>query len=422
LRPEVQSVKAEKQNMELIINNHRYSVSQPPLGRGGEGEIYPLNNDYVVKVYHSDVLNDERRQKVLSLCNAYQSNMAQLGGDSFAFPQYEAYENQATFQSIVGFSMSYFKNCFPLPDIKYDLNTEQFRTAGGNKFNDQQAIEFIYQMFERLELLHKSRIVLGDVNQNNILCDFSESKPKPIFIDLDSAQFGQFYCAPAFSEDYIDPLVVQQGKNPNGSYMYSSESDVFSISCIAYYFFCGYHPFYLRSHPPSDIVENKQKGISMIRCCRGDGVNYLYSLGIEYLPKLNEKVEKRIENLSALDKTLADFFISVFVRNERDNLVYSLPMNDARNPRFTFFRESGFGDVIEREKKKREMAKLENLQKTSKKQAHHSDRMGINDILSKMSGRKGTQPKKQFYHDPRELTLFLNHYYGPDLKKIFQSV
>ncbi|OQX23999.1 MAG: hypothetical protein BWK80_23105 [Desulfobacteraceae bacterium IS3] len=406
--------------MELVINNYRYSVSQP-LGGGGEGEIYPLNNDYVVKVYHSDMLNDERQQKVLSLCNAYQSNMSQLGGDSFAFPQYEAYENQAIFQSIVGFSMSYFKNCFPLPDLNYDLNTEQFRTAG--KFDDRQAIEFIYQMFDLLERLHKSRIVLGDVNPNNILCDFSSSKPKPVFIDLDSAQFGQFYCAPAFSEDYIDPLVVQQGKNPNGSYMYSSESDVFSLSCISYYFFCGSHPFNLRSRPPSDIVENKQRGISLIRCCRGDGVNYLHSLGIEYLPKPNEKVEKRIETLANLDKNLADFFISVFVRNERDNLVYSLPMNDARNPRSAFFRESGFGDVIEREKKKREMAKLENLQKNSKKQilSHRLDKMGISDILSKLSGKTKNQLKKQFYQDPVELTLFLNHY-GLDCKELFQSV
>jgi hypothetical protein len=169
-------------------------------------------------------------------------------------------------------------------------------------------------------------------------------------------------------------------------------------------------------------VENKQKGISLIRCCRGDGVNYLHSLGIEYLTKPNEKTEKRIETLAALDKNLADFFISVFVKNERDNLVYSLPMNDARNPRSAFFRESGFSDVIEREKKKREIATLENLQKTKKQVlSHHLDKTGINDILSKISGKKATQPKKQFYHDPVELTLFLNHY-GLDFKNSFQSV
>ncbi len=408
--------------MKLIINDYRYSVTQP-LDGGGEGEIYPLNNDYVAKVYHSDVLNDERQQKVLSLCNAYQSNMAQLGGDCFAFPQYEAYENQAIFQSIVGFSMSYFKNCLPLLDLKYDIKAGQFCKSGKNQFDDGQSIEFIYQLFELLERLHKARIVLGDLNPDNILCDFASSKPKPVFVDLDSAQFGQFYCAPMDKEDYIDPLVVQQGKNPNGSYMYSSESDVFSLSCISYYFFCGSHPFNLRSRPPSDIVENKQRGISLIRCCRGDGVNYLHSLGIEYLPKPNEKVEKRIEVLSKLDRNLADFFISVFVRNERDNLVYSLPINDARNPRSAFFRESGFADVIEREKKKREMAKLENLQKNSKKQVlshHRLDKTGIKDILSTLSGKKSNQPKKQFYRDPVELTLFLNHY-GLDYKEIFQS-
>jgi len=409
--------------MELVINNYTYSVNQP-LGGGGEGEIYPLNNDYVVKVYHSEVLNDERQQKVLSLCNAYQGNMAQLGGDYFAFPQYEAYENQAIFQSIVGFSMSYFKSCLPLTNFNYDLKAEQFRTEGSNQFDDRQSIEFIYQMFDLLERLHKSRIVLGDVNPDNILCDFSSSKPKPVYIDLDSAQFGQFYCAPVFREKYIDPLIVNQGKNPNGSYMYSSESDVFSLAYISYEFFCGSPPFKVSMRPPAIEEENKQRGISLIRCCRGDGVNYLHSLGIEYSPKPNEKVEKRIETLAKLDKQLADFFISIFITNERDNLVYYLPMNDIRNPRSAFFRESGFAAVIELEKKKREIAKLEKLQKNSKKQvtSHRlPDKMGINNILSKLSGKTRNQPKKQVYQDPLELTLFLNHY-GLDYKKLFQSV
>jgi len=152
-------------------------------------------------------------------------------------------------------------------------------------------------------------------------------------------------------------------------------------------------------------------------------VNYLHSLGIEYLPKPNEKFEKRIETLAALDKNLADFFISVFVRNERENLVYSLPMSDKRNPKYALFSEIGLWKTIELEKKKQEMAKLKNLQKTSKKQvlSHHLDKTGISDILSKLSGKKATQSGKQIYRDPAELTLFLNHY-GFNCNTLFQSV
>lgn len=393
--------------MEVIIDKSRYTLSQPIAG-GGEGEVYALTDDFAVKVYHSDILEQspERKQKVLSLCNAYLNNVSQFGQEHFAFPQHPAHKKNLLFNDIIGFSMPFFKNCLHIVEFNYDINSGEFRSPSGYQFNDQTALEFIYDIFDLIGRLHKGGIILGDINPKNILCDWTSilGKPKPVFIDLDAVQFGQFDCAPAFSEDYIDPLIEKLGKKPNNSYMYSSESDIFSLACLAYSFFVGVHPYSIRTRPPCGMSDNKINKVSVIRFIE-EGESYLKSLGLEYLDgKNNRDIINRLKSLKNLDNNLYEFFVSVFSKDERKNLIFSLPINNPRNPKFVFFQESGIGKVLSDHKRKKEQILLQEKQKKLEAKA-----MPYNPTLQTTQIPRSKQPIR-LQPDPPEFILFIKNY------------
>lgn len=153
---------------------------------GGEGEIYELDQKFLAKIYYPDIINDERRFKVLSLCTSFSDNINHFGTDSFAFPQEPAYEDEENFEHVSGFSMSYFKDCSDLNDMCFDLlHLNDFQTQHGYKFDDTKAVDLIYNIFSVVDRLHKSRIILGDVNPGNIL--YNRNSGLPVIIDLDSA-------------------------------------------------------------------------------------------------------------------------------------------------------------------------------------------------------------------------------------------
>jgi hypothetical protein len=57
------------------------------LNAGGEGEIYNLPPEKLVKVYHEDQLTSSRQQKVLDLCSRYETYKGLFNQDQYAFPQ-----------------------------------------------------------------------------------------------------------------------------------------------------------------------------------------------------------------------------------------------------------------------------------------------------------------------------------------------
>ncbi|OQW91786.1 MAG: hypothetical protein BWK78_03570 [Thiotrichaceae bacterium IS1] len=392
--------------MELIINNRSYAVNQP-FDKGGEAEIYQLNDDFAAKVYHSHILTDERKQKVLALCTAYDTNISQFGQTAFAFPQFPAYTDRTDIDHLNGFSMSYFKGCPPLTEGFYDLTAFEFRSKASYQFDDKSAINFIYDIFEHAYRLHKAKIVLGDINSKNILCNFHSARPQPIFVDLDAAQIAEFDCTAVYTEDYLDPLVEKQGKKPNGSYFYSSESDIFSLACLCYQFFVGAHPFYMRSHPPHPKEENMSEGISILRYLKEP--EYFATKGIEYFSHPENQIkEERLKILERLDPGLFNFFVAVFVKNERTNLIFSLPSQDPRNPRSLFLKECGIEKSLGEIKYKQRQEKQKRLEAKATK-----------FYVPKSDIQKVVRPRKP-QADPPELTLFLKQY-GIDYSQLLKG-
>jgi serine/threonine protein kinase len=404
--------------MQLIVNAERYNDPSPLNLMGGEGELYALNTENVAKVYHEEIRSDERKRKVLALCNSFQNDAAKGGATSVAFPQFPAYELVVSLDTLVGFSMRWFKNCPAIVALGYDLSKNAFNEDKGVCFDKNSALGFVYNAFEAVDQLHQARIVLGDVNPANIL--YNPATRRPVIIDVDSAQIGSFAC-PATHELYNDPRLQQRGKSLGGGLTFDAGTDTFALAVVCFEFLVGVRPYQLYVTPtnPRGEVENKLKGISSIKCFEV-GRHCLSGLGVTYLdcPE-NQAVESRLAQLKTEDRRLYDFFVGIFVHDERENLLFSLPLMDPRHPGNRFLVESGFKKVVDDEAKKRQQyAAVQTRQGVVQRPTALPD-SGFRKVIDSlgMKTKASTATKKPVASrkppprvDPVGFNLFLQHF------------
>lgn len=406
--------------MVTIIGGDKYSLDKPIDG-GAEGEIYELDQKSLAKIYYPNIINNERRFKVLSLYTSFSDNINHFGTDSFAFPQEPAYEDEENFEHVSGFSMSYFKDCSDLNDVCFDLlHLNDFQTRHGYKFDNAKAVDIIYTIFSVVDRLHKSRIILGDVNPGNIL--YNRNSGLPVIIDLDSAQIGRLRCL-AYSDEYLDPLIQEQGKDCQGRYTYNFESDIFSIACVCYEFFVGANPFFVQTKPPNNIPHNKENGICSLRFYHGstpvlNGVQYLST-------EANNNIETRLEELQVKYPELFEFFVSIFIDNSRTSLLHTLNRNDPRHPAYTFYSQSGFDNALKQvmgDRKKLIAKHKSSPQINQNVGSFVLPDSGFSKILRTMSVDQlsinhSVALKKNSDPDPKELAMFLSNY-GSDISEM----
>jgi len=190
---------------------------------------------------------------------------------------------------------------------------------------------------------------------------------------------------------------------------------------VCFEFLVGVRPYQLYITPtnPKGELENKQKGISNIKCFEL-GRDYLRQLGVAYLdcPE-NRAVESRLGQLKKEDRRLYDFFVGIFIQDERENLLFSLPLTDPRHPGNRFLIESGFKKVVDDEAKRRQQyAAVQTRQGAVQRPTALPD-SGFRTIIDSL-GLKTTAnaaPKKsvrgrtpQVRVDPAGFNLFLQHF------------
>lgn len=309
--------------LEIELNSSIYG--------GGEAEIYPLpRNDYLLKRYRDKLLTETRKEKVLDFCSRYETFKSFLKIGQYALPEAPAIE--VTNDNIVGFAM---RNMGKLPQIlSFKFDDNDFQTYKGFKLNDYGAIELIYNMYESLMQLHRANIILGDLNPTNILYDCD--KKCPVFVDIDSAQLGKYSCY-AYTQDYTDPIVEESGKNTDGSYVYNSNSDYFSLALICYELFIGANPYFFSTKPPEFPEVQKMNRRCLINFL--EDKNYANSIGMEFSfsHPINKKHIDRLKILESKDKVLYKYFSDTFCRDKRCNLLTQLPKDDKRNPCYTMY-------------------------------------------------------------------------------------
>lgn len=170
------------------------------IGTGGEADIYRLDPTTVLKLYkapsHADFQGmaaaklgarqrlDEQQRKLPEFPR-------QLSIEVVA-PRELAHDNSG---SIVGYTMPYVDGM----EVLMRLGQRDYRDSSG--IDGNQVIAVFRQLHRIVGRLHRSRVVIGDFNDLNVLTDGKQLR----LVDADSMQFGGFTCQ-TFTTRFVDPL------------------------------------------------------------------------------------------------------------------------------------------------------------------------------------------------------------------------
>lgn len=191
------------------------------IAAGGEGKIYehPTNKDMVVKVYHqtrgATFVNHLERLKSLSLAGAFTMR--------FVAPLNIYIDKQG---SCLGFDMQYVN----FNDYYLFNNLFNKGFCNSNGIDKAFKITLLKQLSDCLQMLHKRKTIIGDLNQYNI---FFSKKDGILFVDVDS-----------YSTDDSPPSGVLLDDIRDWTTMDINEStDIWAYDILAFWATTFCHPF-----------------------------------------------------------------------------------------------------------------------------------------------------------------------------------
>jgi serine/threonine protein kinase len=215
--------------MEIYLNRKKIKLSpQKAIGKGGEADVFDLGKGIAVKIFktpdHPDYQGFPHEQKAA----AYRIQEHQLKLPQFPhnLPQNVITPQQlATDQTgnkILGYTMTFLQGGIPL--LKY--SDRNFRTS--NNITQQNITNIFQQIHQTLSQIHQQQIVIGDLNDLNILINQNQ----PYFIDADSFQYSNFICR-VFTSRFVDPLLCDpQANQPILIKHHNHDSDWYAFNVI----------------------------------------------------------------------------------------------------------------------------------------------------------------------------------------------
>ena len=247
--------------------------------------------------------------------------------DQFAFPQKNALN--ADSQEYAGFSMRDLGRYPPLEDFVYE-DGKVIDELTGTELSEEEAVDLFMNMTYGVSLLHKNKIVLGDLNDRNILYDFD--RHMPLFVDIDSAQVDEYACDAA-SPAFLDPLVTTKrldgsADQANGAYEYSEESDIFALAVIAYRLLT-----YFRGKGSKGEEDNTRNKLFFMRLAKDAKLAQAEGFELED----NSAHMERLEEIRAKFPDIYAHFEDVFVNGKRERVTAKLPQDDYRHPDYADF-------------------------------------------------------------------------------------
>lgn len=297
--------------MNILINGKDYKLDQP-IKFGGEGEIHLIEYNgekKCIKIYDYEKRTPFNERKIITLINRFK-NM-NLGGieECIAYPEIPIYDS--TTKRFCGFLMKYFDNHIDLSDITYSNNTYSY---GETKINDSDILKIIDNLFFYLRVLHRAGFVLGDINPENIL--INKTTLIPAYVDFDSVQVGSFYSTTK-RNDYVDPMVRTDGHGKAKYFIFSTNSDIYSLSIIAYELLMGIPPHFFQTTIAAERNYLKSIDLSLLD---------FYVNNSEKIAKTKRDLKEndvstvamnRLEYIEANHNGIFNFFKAIFTQGKR---------------------------------------------------------------------------------------------------------
>lgn len=239
----------------------RIQIPSDPLGKGGEGSVYsvenhsveglPPGNSLVAKIYH-DPTDGDRKQKVVSMISTPPN-----ADDALAWPIAMVSEN-GQFQ---GYLMKKLDSKSFRPWLEVAHSSTRRKKAPD--FTSQYALYSVRNLAEALISIHQAGHMVGDINESNI---FVSSQASVMIVDTDSAQIksprGDIYPCIVGKPEYTAPEI---SKGSLRDHRRTPETDSFAFGVAVFQILTGgAHPadgiYKINDDPPS-TVEKIREGI-----------------------------------------------------------------------------------------------------------------------------------------------------------------
>ncbi len=208
--------------------------------------------------------------------------------------------------------MAFFKGCKTISELGYDIINSSYSFKD---VTDRDVFKIIEKLFDTLQILHRQKIILGDISANNILWD---TKTNEVYIiDLDSAKVGEFYASMS-TPGYLCPIVKKMGADQDGGLSFSTSSDIYALSIICFELLMGPHPCDVGVQPITDRDDKMEKNITFLSYHFLERTSYKgYELFDE--DEFNE-ASKRLDSIKKNAPKIYTLFLNVFHFGKRQYL------------------------------------------------------------------------------------------------------
>ncbi len=220
------------------LSGKSYTLEDARFQGGGEASLYQIVDrpGLAAKIYNSSILDDpikrsehERKLKAMVSTNipAYMDGLLRL-----AWPMDVLYENG----QMAGFVMPRVSNPLNFYDVQRfnrsapkSISTKNVLAVWPD-FNWKSSLQVAYNLAALVAFLHAKGIVIGDLNQKNILLDAKTRQV--ILVDCDSFQFMDPKTKEAFYCDVGMPEILPPELQQKGSFRgkFNRHTDDFSLA------------------------------------------------------------------------------------------------------------------------------------------------------------------------------------------------
>lgn len=232
----------------VFLENGKSFTLGKILGRGGEGCVYELSNsDKVAKIYFQGKVTNLLKEKISRMASS------KLCISGVCWPEVWVLND---LRQNVGYVMPKARG-FPLATSVFQPQLLKVKFPSWTK---KDLVQLAITIFEKINHLHRKNVILGDINENNILV---VSPEEVYFVDVDSYQIEGFPC-PVGTQLFCAPEILVKNREYKekygrerkfSSFLRTKQEEYFAIATLLFRILVPGKPPYSQTGDES-ITEN----------------------------------------------------------------------------------------------------------------------------------------------------------------------